>query len=227
MSYVYIMDFKGFSAMHELKCLRVTHSPKVCFRSPKWKIFTVINYCWHTKRLCGSVIFKHFIRQCHSYMMTRLRSNHSRPGNCISYFLSPQSFLTGFTAIWYRSKYWVVGLQCVPCVQVVFTSTCVCITVCECILARGTVCAYICAFVDRLVCLGKRSDVCSVHLWGGGAAEDAEICPARGDPLVCWMEVRNATIDKHAASYETTAVQLKSTLCVLAIQHKREVNPRY
>lgn len=40
------------------------------------------------------------------------------------------------------------------------------------------------------------------------------------------MELRNATIDKHAASYETTAEQLKSTLCVPAIQHKRGVNPK-
>lgn len=41
------------------------------------------------------------------------------------------------------------------------------------------------------------------------------------------MELRNATIDKHAASDETTDVQLKSTLHVSAIQHKKKVNPRY
>lgn len=41
------------------------------------------------------------------------------------------------------------------------------------------------------------------------------------------MELRNATIDKHAPSYDTTDVQLKSTLRVSAIQHKRKVNPRY
>lgn len=62
---------------------------------------------------------------------------------------------------------------------------CVCVTVCECVFACASVCAYICAYVDTLVCLGKRSDVCMVHLWGGGGAEDAGICPARGDPLAC------------------------------------------
>ncbi len=196
--------------------------------------FTVINYCWHAKRLWGSVIFKHFIRQWHPYMMTQLRSNHSRPGNCISYFLSPQSFLTGFTAMWYRRKYWVrrwwfavcacvcVGVrpQVYMCVTVlVFRWMYLC--VCLCVLTHS-----ISAYTCTMVCLGKRSDACLVHLWNGGGAEDAGICPARGDPLVCWIELRNATIDKHAASYETTAVQLKSTLCVPAIQHKREVNLR-
>lgn len=169
--------------------------------------------------------------------MTPLRSNHSRPGNYISYFLSPKSFLTGFTATWYRSKYWVWRWRFVVCVcfcTSVFQSIYLYMCVCACVslsvsvfFAWASVCTYICAYVDTLLCLGKRSDVCLVHLWGGGGAEDAGICPAWGDPLACWMELWNATIDKHAASYETTAVQLKSTLRVPAIQHKREVNPRY
>lgn len=51
--------------------------------------------------------------------------------------------------------------------------------------ACALVCSCVCANADTLVCLGKGSDVCPVHLWDGGGAEDAGICPARGGPLVC------------------------------------------
>lgn len=60
-----------------------------------------------------------------------------------------------------------------------------CLCLHKCICACVSVCACVCAYVDTLVCLGKRSDVSLVHLWDVGGAEDAGICPARGDPLVC------------------------------------------
>lgn len=70
---------------------------------------------------------------------------------------------------------------CVSVFMSIYIYVCHCVCVCTCVSA----CAYICAYVDTLVCLGKRSDVCLVHLWDSGGAEDAGICPARGDPLVC------------------------------------------
>lgn len=155
--------------------------------------FTVINnLCWHAKRLCGSVILQHFIRQWHRYMMTQLRSNHCRPGNCISHFLSLQSFLTGFTAVWYRSQR---GLG-------------------HCIAQR-----------HKHISVWDQMFAWSIS----GAAEEQrtrEYAQPKGI-LLCWMELRNATVDKRAASYETTAIHLKPTLRVSALQHKREVNPRY
>lgn len=61
-----------------------------------------------------------------------------------------------------------------------------------CLSAHENVCVaafvrarfFICASVDALACLGKRSDVCLVHHWDSGGAEDAGICPAPGAALV-------------------------------------------
>lgn len=72
------------------------------------------------------------------------------------------------------------------------------------------------------VCVRTHWEIIFAWSITGRKAEDSGICPAWGDPSVHWMGLRNGTIDKHAASYETSTVQLKSTLCVPAIQHKRK-----
>lgn len=51
-------------------------------------------------------------------------------------------------------------------------------------------CVCVSSFLYLCICgrtsgLGKRSDVCLVHHWDGGGAEDAGICPAPGAALVC------------------------------------------
>ena len=56
---------------------------------------------------------------------------------------------------------------CVRAIEYTYVCHCVC------------VCTGLYAHVDT-----QRSDVCLVHLWAAAGAEDAGICPARGDPLV-------------------------------------------
>lgn len=114
--------------------------------------------------------------------------------------------------MWNRSKYWVWWWWFVAC-------KCVRVNAHSHVFLRG---AYRCPRADTLVCLGKRSDVCLVHLRDVGRAD----MPG----LKGFSRVLNGTVECHHRPAHCKLWNSRHTSEIntvhLCYQHKREVNPR-